>query len=367
MGDFFTRFFNFLVYNKRDYTKNINGDRRMRGGGESKYTLLGLGAVLLTLVVLAGCFWFFKYDGEKTASSTASSVKQEYTVSSVAQELLGDDLAEELLNLGGTLTVHYIDVGQGASALVECGGESMLIDAGGESMGTTVQLYLEKNGISSLKYLVASHPDADHIGGLDVIVTKYDVAEGAVWMPDTASDIKAFSELMDAIDYRGYKRECPAVGEVYYLGDAKVEILGPVAEHSDNNDNSLIIKVSLDDCSFLFTGDLTSLAEEELMATSDVSATVLTVAHHGSKSSTGLSFLDAVKPEYAVISVGRENGYGHPTDTVLNRLKNIGAKVFRTDEQGSVVASTDGSTITWNQAPSETWLSGDKLSEEVSE
>lgn len=260
--------------------------------------------------------------------------------------------SKELDKLLEPLEVHFIDVGQGDAILITCAGESMLIDGGNEYKGTTVQLYLHKHNIDSLKYLVASHPDADHIGGLDVIVTKYDIESETVWIPNIVRDTKAYLELVDAIEYRSYKMKLPEKEFEYSLGDAKISFAYATDESLDDNDKSLVVKVEHGEKSFLFTGDISDAVEASLAEEYNLAADVLKVSHHGSKHSTSHEFIDLVKPAYAVFSVG-ENSYGHPDGDVAKRLGDFGCKLFRTDEQGSVVAVSDGKEITFNVSPCE--------------
>lgn len=267
------------------------------------------------------------------------------------QELDSIDPDEENVLLE-PLEVHFIDVGQGDAILITCAGESMLIDGGNEYKGTTVQLYLHKHNIDSLKYLVASHPDADHIGGLDVIVTKYDIESETVWIPNIVRDTKAYLELVDAIDYRNYKMKLPEKGHEYPLGDAKISFVYATDESLDDNDKSLVVKVKHGEKSFLFTGDISDAVEASLAKEYNLAADVLKVSHHGSKHSTTPEFIDLVKPSYAVFSVG-ENSYGHPDRDVAKRLSIYGCKLYRTDEQSSVVAVSDGKEITFNVFPCE--------------
>lgn len=253
---------------------------------------------------------------------------------------------------GSELQVHYIDVGQGDATLILCGGEAMLIDAGDNSKGTTVQLYLQKQGVSSLKYMIGTHPDADHIGGMDVIITKFDC--DTVIMPDVESDTAAYRDVIDAMEYRNYKNTLPVVGDTYALGDASFTIIAPNQEYPDPNNCSVGILLIYGSSRFLFTGDAETEAEEDILKNGiDVSADVLKAGHHGSSTSTGAVFLDAVSPSFAVISCGRDNAYGHPHEETLSAFQNAGIEVFRTDEQGSIIAVSDGKSITWNTAPSD--------------
>lgn len=261
----------------------------------------------------------------------------------------------------GTLEVHYIDVGQGDATLIKCGSHAMLIDGGNNNKGTTVQLYLKKQGVESLDYVIGTHPDADHIGGLDVIVYKYNC--DTVIMPDYEKDTKTYQELVDVIHDKNMKITYPVVGEQYALGEAKFTIIAPNSNSygGNANDYSVAILLEYGKNRFLFTGDAEEASETEMLSNGiELSADVYKVAHHGSRSASTQEFLNAVHPKYAVISCGEGNSYGHPHAEVLNRLRSMGVEVFRTDEQGSIIASSDGENITWNCSATDSWQSGEQ-------
>ena len=256
------------------------------------------------------------------------------------------------------LDVHFIDVGQGDATLITCGGHSMLIDTGDNNKGTTVQLYLTKQNVDHLDYLILTHSDADHIGGADVIISKFGIDN--IFFSDYEQDTKTYRELMDALADKGQNYSTPAAGESYPLGDASFTILGPLKSYDDPNDSSIALIVEHGENRFLFTGDCEEAAEADLAASGqNLSADVYQAGHHGSRTASSQRLMNAVAPSYAVISCGEDNAYGHPHAEVLNRFRSMGIKVFRTDEQGSVVATSDGASITWNCAPSETWLAGE--------
>lgn len=261
----------------------------------------------------------------------------------------------------GTLEVHYIDVGQGDATLIKCGSHAILIDGGNNNKGTTVQLYLKKQGVESLDYVIGTHPDADHIGGLDVIVYKYNCEK--VIMPDYEKDTRTYQELVDVIHDKNMKITYPVVGEQYALGEAKFTIIAPNSNSygGNANDYSVAILLEYGKNRFLFTGDAEEASETEMLSNGiELSADVYKVAHHGSRSASTQEFLNAVRPKYAVISCGEGNSYGHPHAEVLNRLRSMGVEVFRTDEQGSIIASSDGENITWNCSATDSWQSGEQ-------
>ena len=256
------------------------------------------------------------------------------------------------------MTVHFLDVGQGDATLILCGGEAMLIDAGDNGQGTNVQNYLRKQGVEALKYVVCTHPDEDHIGGMDVILYKFECE--TVFVTEEEKDTDTYRDVADAMAQKGYSRTLPVPGQQYPLGDAAFTILGPSAIGSGSNDNSIAILLTHGEDVFLFTGDAEEEEESALLAGGlPLDADVYKTGHHGSRTSSSKDFLEAVSPVCAVISCGEGNSYGHPHAETLNNLRAMGVSVYRTDEQGTIVAASSGRGITWNCSPSETWQAGE--------
>lgn len=256
------------------------------------------------------------------------------------------------------LQIHYIDVGQGDCTLIICDSEAMLIDAGDNNQGTKVQNYLQKQGIKSLKYVICTHPDSDHIGGMDVILYKFDCE--TIFMTDEEKDSNTYRDVIDTMKNKGYKKTFPVVGECYSLGDAEFTILAPSQLSNDSNNNSIAIILTHGNNKFLFTGDAESEEEGDILKSGiSIDADVYKVGHHGSSSSSSIDLLEAASPTYAVISCAEENSYGHPHAGILNNLRSMGVQVFRTDEQGSIIATSNGLKITWNCSPSDTWQAGE--------
>lgn len=256
------------------------------------------------------------------------------------------------------LKVHFLDVGQGDATLVCCGGEAMLIDAGGNDQGTRIQNYLQKQGVDALKYMVCTHPDEDHIGGMDVILYKFDC--DTIFMTGEEKDTNTYRDVVDTMEGKGYKRTMPVPGQQYSLGDALFTIVGPVATGSDSNNNSISLVLEHGENRFLFTGDAEEEEEADMLESGiSLDVDLYKTGHHGSRTSSSEKLLEAASPLYAVISCGEGNSYGHPHAETLNHLRSMGVKVYRTDEQGSIVVTSDGSTLTWNCSPSETWQAGE--------
>ncbi len=249
------------------------------------------------------------------------------------------------------LTIHFIDVGQADCALLECGGEYMLIDGGNRDDSQLVVSYLEQQGVQSLTAVVCTHAHEDHVGGLPSVLAVYPVE--AVYAPTNTYSSKIFDSFLYYTDQQGLNVTIPAPGDTLSLGDAILTVLGPVKSYPDPNNTSIVLKVEYGDTAFLFTGDMETDAENDMLdyweGRVDWDCDVLKVGHHGSNTSTGYRFLYEVNPTYGVISVEKGNDYGHPHREPLSRLKQAGVVVLRTDELGHVIASSDGENVsfTW--------------------
>lgn len=256
------------------------------------------------------------------------------------------------------MEVHFMDVGQGDATLITCGGHAMLIDAGDDTKGTAIQNYLLKQKISKLDYLILTHPDSDHIGGAPVIITKFDI--GKVFVSNYEKDNKTYQKLVQSLDDKRLRALTPAVNSKYALGTASITMLAPNDSYDNPNDASIALLLKNGNRSFLFTGDAGEDAENDILKTGiDISADVYKVGHHGSKYSTSKDFFKAVDPFYAVISCKEGNAYGHPHAEILNTLRASGVMVYRTDEAGTIIASTDGKSISFNVPASESWKAGE--------
>ena len=243
------------------------------------------------------------------------------------------------------LTVHFLDVGQGDAAIVLCDGETMMIDGGESKYSQFIFAYLRKTlNLDYIDVMVASHPHADHVGGLSAALNACQV--GVLYTPEVDYPSKTWESVLKYADAQGTSVIIPMPGDVFDLGGATVEVLGPLWYSNNTNDLSLIIRITYGDVSFLFTGDAEWDEEHDLVeAGIDINADVLKVCHHGSSTSSSYVFLREVSPEYAVISVGKENQYAHPTEEALGRLKDVGAVVYRTDEHGTIICTTNGTGL----------------------
>ena len=262
--------------------------------------------------------------------------------------LSGGSKAEPLQTGGEELRVLFIDVGQADSALLTCGDESLLIDGGNVDDSSTVYTVLKKNGVTHLDYVVCTHAHEDHAGGLSGALEA--CTAGTVYCPVTDYDSKAFRNFSDRVAEQNCELTVPKAGETFALGGAEVEILACDPEAEDTNNTSIVLRVSYGATSFLFMADAETPVEQALLdAGTDLSATVLKVGHHGSSTSTSYRFLNEVMPRYAVISVGKDNSYGHPHEKILSRLEDADARILRTDELGDILFVSDGKTVSLPQ------------------
>jgi beta-lactamase superfamily II metal-dependent hydrolase len=245
------------------------------------------------------------------------------------------------------MAVSVIDVGQGDSTLVVSEGQAMLVDAGDRNSGDEVLAYLRSQDIDGLDYLVATHPDADHIGGMAEVLGAYDVKHDVI-APSTTSDTATYKGFAAAVASEpGVGFAEPDVGLIFKLGDVTVEVIANGEGATNTNDASIVLKVICGGKSVLLTGDISASAEQRLVeGGAPLDSDVLKVAHHGSHNSSDAAFLQAVNPEYAVISAGANNRYGHPRPEALERLAATGAVIYRTDIHGTVVFLFSDGSIT---------------------
>ena len=253
--------------------------------------------------------------------------------------------AGQTLDENAPLQVHFIDVGQALSVLVECDGQFMLYDGGNVDDGSLVVSYLQQQGVEELQYVFCSHAHEDHVGGLAAALAYFPAHH--VYAPVTEADTKCFRDFVKYTQQQGLAVEVPAAGTVWQLGSATITQLGPVAQYSDTNDTSLVLRLDYGSTSFLLTGDMEADAERDLVNTgANLKADVLQVGHHGSSTSTSYIFLNSVLPEMGVISCGVNNKYGHPHEETLSILRDAGVDVYRTDLLGTITIGSDGRNYT---------------------
>ena len=245
-------------------------------------------------------------------------------------------------NVDGSLSVHFIDVGQGDCIYINQGEYNMLIDAGNNEDGEKLVSYLKSLNVNGFDYVIGTHPHEDHIGGMDDIINNFEIDN--YYMPDKLSTTKTFEDVLDALDAKGLSYNVPKIDDEFKLGDATFKVIYSGDDTNDINDSSIVLKMTYGDNTFLFTGDATSNVEE-IILNKDIKSDVLKVAHHGSSYSSTTEFLDKVDPKYAIISVGKNNSYNHPASITLQKLSNRDIKVYRTDLDGTIIFTSDGTNL----------------------
>ncbi len=243
------------------------------------------------------------------------------------------------------MNVHFIDVGQGDSILIQVNSKNLLIDSGPSVSKDKLVKYLKSLKISKFDYVIASHPHEDHIGNMSYIIDNFEILN--FYAPKVESNTKAFETMVESLVIKDLKIKVlkPNIKSINLGENTKVEVFSPISNKYENLNNfSSIIKISYGTTSFLFTGDSEELSEKEVLTQGfDLKSDVLKVGHHGSSSSTSKRFLDAVDPSVAVISVGEDNSYGHPSQEVLSRLKDL--PIYRTDLDGNILIKSDGHSL----------------------
>ncbi len=248
---------------------------------------------------------------------------------------------------GHEMRVHFIDVGQGDSILIESpNGKTMLIDGGVKGAGQQVVSYLKELGVNKLDQVVATHPDADHIGGLIPVLQTIPIEQ--FYDSGKVHTSQTFEEMLMAIDQKNIPYYVPKTGDlIEFDKDVTVKVLNANEHATDNNDASIVLKVVYGNVSFLLTGDAGIALEKEMMQ-NDVTATILKAGHHGSNTSSSEEFIRAVKPEVTILSYGEDNKYGHPHAEVVDRLQAMGSNIYATAESGTIIVATDGVNYTVN-------------------
>lgn len=248
---------------------------------------------------------------------------------------------------GKTLTVSFLDVGQGDSIFIELpDGKTMLIDASEAEEAKGIIDYIKGRKHDTLDYVVATHPHADHIGGMAEVLGAFEVGE--IWMPEAESTSKTFERLLSTIEEKEIPLHFAKAGKTILDSDSlNISVLAPCKdEYEDLNDYSAVLSLTYGKTRFIFTGDAEALSEGEILDTGvSLSADVLKLGHHGSSTSSSEAFVKAVDPQWGIISCGEGNSYGHPHDVILNRFKALGIELLRTDLIGTIVMTSDGSAV----------------------
>ena len=257
----------------------------------------------------------------------------------------------------GDMAVHFIDVGQGLAILVQSGGENLLYDGGNRAHADEVVQYLKNQQVETIDYMISSHYDEDHLGGLVKCLDNFEVEH--VLGSDYVHTSELFNTFMNTATAHAIIVEYPSVGDTYEFGTGSFTVMAPDGISQNSNDNSVVIRLVNGNNSFMFMGDAEETSEQDMISTGmNLDCDVLSLGHHGSASSTTWDLLEASTPSWAVISCGQDNSYGHPSAETMGKLKDMDIPVFRTDDQGTIIALSDGNAISWNQEPCNDYASG---------
>lgn len=292
---------------------------------------------LLAILVIAVITIFGDKIQSDNINNLVEQVASNYEITNTVENSTTSDNAR--IEDGKNIIIRYLDVGQADSILIQSDEKNMLIDAGTNEMGKTVVKDLKDYGVQKIDYLIGTHPHEDHIGGMDDVINSFDI--GTIYMPKVQTNTKTFEDVLDAISNKELKINSPEIGYKFMLGNATCEIMSCGNGNETNNLNlsSIVIRMTYGEQSFLFMGDA---EEENEAARSWPQTNVIKIGHHGSNTSTSQSFLNQVKPEVAIISVGVANKYGHPKQTTLDKLESMQVKIYRTDENGTITITCDG-------------------------
>lgn len=290
-----------------------------------------LSLILVVLLAIVGYFYESNYNPESEKNvdwSTVTTVTPTETPVTYSEVPKIDNQK---------LQIYFLDVGQADSIFITNNGENMLIDAGNNEDGKLVVDFLKSMNITKIDYLIGTHPHEDHLGGLDDVINEMDI--GKIFMPKKSSTTKTFKDVLTAISNKNLKVKAPKVGDKFNVGNAVCEVMSIENDADNANEVSIVIEMTYGSQKFLFTGDMET-ENEKARDWNDID--VLKVAHHGSRTSSSKLFLSQTLPEVAVISLGKDNDYGHPHEEVVKRLENVEATIYRTDESGTILLVSDG-------------------------
>lgn len=290
-------------------------------------------ALLVLIILVSGYFYTTYFDNKNITKDVTTNVKQTINESS------------------SNLKIYFVDVGQADCILINDNNEYGLIDAGNNEDGEKIVKYFKDLGITKFKYVFGTHAHEDHIGGMDNIIENFQIEH--FYMPDTITTTRTFEEVLDALEEKNIAFETPEEDENLTFSDTVFKVLHVGKDKRDLNDTSIVLKLTYKNTSYLFMGDATSSVEKDILD-KDIKSDVLKVGHHGSQYSSTISFLKKVSPKYAIIEVGKNNSYNHPKEVTLKKLEDLGTKIYRTDEDGTIILTSDGENMSFETVKTDT-------------
>ena len=290
-------------------------------------------ALLVLIILVSGYFYTTYFDNKNITKDVTTNVKQTINESS------------------SNLKIYFVDVGQADCILINDNNEYGLIDAGNNEDGEKIVKYFKDLGITKFKYVFGTHAHEDHIGGMDNIIENFQIEH--FYMPDTTTTTRTFEEVLDALEEKNIAFETPEEDENLTFSDTVFKVLHVGKDKRDLNDTSIVLKLTYKNTSYLFMGDATSSVEKDILD-KDIKSDVLKVGHHGSQYSSTISFLKKVSPKYAIIEVGKNNSYNHPKEVTLKKLEDLGTKIYRTDEDGTIILTSDGENMSFETVKTDT-------------
>ena len=327
-----------------------------------------IGIIIFALILGLAIYEFIYKENNNTEinSPIAENLETESNVNTVGQNEANIPDTEEIedIQYDGQLILTMIDVGQADCFLLQQGDKTAMIDCGTRSSGKNAVEYLKNMGITYIDYVFGTHPHEDHMGGMYDIITNFEI--GKIIMPKVDENITTnwYIKLLNEIVEGEFLVCHPTVGEIYNLGDATIKVIGPLSPANGNKNNySTVLKVSYGEMDIIMTGDAEKEVEKDiLMSGVDIDAEILKMGHHGSDTSNTDEFIDAISPDYGLISCGVGNKYKHPNESTMEKLKKRNITVFRTDENSTVVAIVTNKDVTFDCEPGD-YLSGPQLSQ----
>ena len=290
-------------------------------------------ALLVLIILVSGYFYTTYFDNKNITKDVTTNVKQTINESS------------------SNLKIYFVDVGQADCILINDNNEYGLIDAGNNEDGEKIVKYFKDLGITKFKYVFGTHAHEDHIGGMDNIIENFQIEH--FYMPDTITTTRTFEEVLDALEEKNIAFETPEEDENLTFSDTVFKVLHVGKDKRDLNDTSIVLKLTYKNTSYLFMGDATSSVEKDILD-KDIKSDVLKVGHNGSQYSSTISFLKKASPKYAIIEVGKNNSYNHPKEVTLKKLEDLGTKIYRTDEDGTIILTSDGENMSFETLKTDT-------------